>query len=291
MAEVSHECLSIIRQLLRAPDDNQILWRLQHSNFGQAGDELAVVNSALVSWYTASVSIPLRDPQQGMPPGSNIEVDDNGTLLLTWSRRYSHEKHALGSLGIMAMMMNSETWLPPKHPNLKAAALVSGLTTTILLATYLIHPAYTQNACVLPSRSTQNDDALLLFIRISWYISRTRFSDFVCAPGADFGANLNEVKLGNDGRRLLTKIGRDHWHEAPHWHPCRKVPGSAWNKYLKNMNRPVFPTDEADSNEVAINLPSTMLDLAHTWETYYSELRARFDRVSFSLWSPMRSQF
>nr|ALI93546.1 MAT1-1-2 [Hypocrella siamensis] len=272
--------MDIIKQLLKDLSDNKILQKLRADQHGQHAGAHSIVKCALMLWYIASVPIISRDSHQGLPPDSTIGVDEHGANLLTWSRRFSHKKHAVGNLGIMAMLMTTESWLRPKHPNLKAASLVSNATTTLLLASYLIHPVAMENPWAFGMSSAQFTDALHQFIRTSWHIARENYSAFDCPPGCEFGATLNEVKLADDGKRLLTRIGRDSWQEAPHWHPCRRVPGSSWNKYLKNWSQPMFSSKPITNRKVVITLPSTMLDLARPWEIYYTDLRARFDSVS-----------
>nr|QDH06610.1 mating type A-1-2 protein [Epichloe glyceriae] len=273
--QVVLECTCIIQQLLENNnDENEILQRLHNS--GQ-GDPLAIVKKALVLWYAGSCPIFSRDPHQGLPPDSELE-DDSGAPILTWSRRFFHEQHAIGNLGLMAMLMTSETWLSPKHEKLKAASLISTASATILFASYLICTEAMHRPWAHDVSSAQSSEAMALFIRSSWQVARENSEIFDSPPGREFGATLKEVKLSDDGKRFLTKIGHESWHEAPYWHPCRRVPGSSWNKYLRNFACPLFPT-HLTTNYIHISLPTTMFSLVQPWEAYYAELRIRFDQV------------
>lgn len=122
---------------------------------------LDIVKASLTMWYRSSVPIFTRDPLEGLP------ADSDNTAAIPWSRAYSNEQHVIGNLGLMAMLMTSENWLPPKHPNLKAASLVSSAVTTVLVATYLICPQTTRCPSAFTTSAAQNDEALTLFIRAS----------------------------------------------------------------------------------------------------------------------------
>nr|AKE48502.1 MAT1-1-2 [Ustilaginoidea virens]AKE48506.1 MAT1-1-2 [Ustilaginoidea virens] len=259
--------------------ENEILQRLRHPDSAQDVYAIDVVKSSLVAWYNTSVPIFSRDPHQGLPPDSVINFDSNGTQLLTWSRRFSHEQNKISNLGLMAMLFTTENWLPPQDPNLRTASLISSVTTTILFASYLISSEGLQNLRFHKVSAAECDEAISLFIRASWQVAREGSSKFNGPPGDEFGTSLNEIKLNSNGKRLLTKIGHQQWHVAPYWHPCRRVPGSSWNKHIRNFNRPIFHAEPSSSNAVFISLPNTMLALTQPWETYYSELRSRFDRT------------
>nr|BAD72607.1 MAT1-1-2 [Ephelis japonica] len=275
------ECIWIIQQLLEDhTDDNEILRRLREL---EQNDSLKTVRNSLNLWYDASCPIFSRDPHQGLPPDTELE-DESGASILTWSRRFFHQQHAIGNLGFMAMLMTSEVWVLPRNGKLKAASLISAATTTILFASYLIYTDAVQHecACTLDATSAQSFEAMTLFIRSSWQVARTNSNIFDSPPGREFGATLSEVRLSNDGKRFLTRVGHKSWCEAPYWHPCRRVPGSVWNKYLKNLARPIFPIQFRANNKLHISLPNTIFSLIQLWETYYHELRDRFDQVCIS---------
>lgn len=229
-------------------------------------------------WQAASSPILSRQSNQAV----DSDLDGSRAPTLGWSRRSSYEQHAIGNLCLIAMLMTSETWLPPKHEKLKAASLISAASTTILFASYLLCHAVANKPWVKGVSSAQSSEAMALFIRSSWQIVRENSDMFDSPPGSEFGATSREIMLSNDGRRFLAKDGYDTWREAPYWHPCRRIPGSCWNVFLRNAFRPLFPTELTGSKEICISLPSTMFSLIRPWEAYYSELRNRYDQVWWS---------
>lgn len=229
-------------------------------------------------WQAASSPILSRQSHQAV--GSDL--DESRAPTLAWSRRLSYEQHAISNLGLIAMLMTSETWLSPKHEKLKVASLISAASTTIMFASYLLCHVVADKTWAKGISSAQGSEAMTLFIRSSWQIVRENSDMFDSPPGSEFGATLREIRLSNDGRRFLAKDGHDTWREAPYWHPCRRTPGSCWNIFLRNTFRPVFPTESTGSKKICISLPSTMFSLIRPWETYYSELRNRYDQVWWS---------
>ncbi|KJK75531.1 hypothetical protein H634G_08895 [Metarhizium anisopliae BRIP 53293] len=166
--EILRECHSMFQQLLSdAAHDNEILQRIRDISMVLRTSPIGIVEATLRVWYASSVPVFTRDPQDGLPLDSAMRDTRNGVSTLTWSRSYSTEQHEVGNLGLMAMLMTSENWLPPKHPNLKAASLVSSAVTTILFASYLICPQLLRSPGSLSATTGQTDEALALFIKAS----------------------------------------------------------------------------------------------------------------------------
>ncbi|KID70246.1 mat1-1-2, partial [Metarhizium hybridum] len=260
--------------------DNEILQRIRDISMVLRTSPIGIVEATLRVWYASSVPVFTRDPQDGLPLDSAMRDTRNDVSTLTWSRSYSTEQHEVGNLGLMAMLMTSENWLPPKHPNLKAASLVSSAVTTMLFASYLICPQLLRSPGSLSTTTGQTDEALALFIKASYQVACENFDKFDSPPGSEFGATPDEMKLSHNGNRFLTKIGCNTWSEPAYWHPCRKVPGSNWNKFIRNSSRPIFPTTSPLRNELVVVLPSTLFGLAQPWAVYYNTLRVRFSLVS-----------
>ncbi|EXV03679.1 hypothetical protein X797_003478 [Metarhizium robertsii] len=166
--EILRECHSMFQQLLSdAAQGNEILQRIRDISMVLRTSPIGIVEATLRVWYASSVPVFTRDPQDGLPLDSAMRDTSNGVSTLTWSRSYSTEQHEVGNLGLMAMLMTSENWLPPKHPNLKAASLVSSAVTTILFASYLICPQVLRSPGSLSTTMGQTDEALALFIKAS----------------------------------------------------------------------------------------------------------------------------
>nr|BAE93604.1 MAT1-1-2 [Lecanicillium flavidum] len=244
-------------------------------------DPVLLVKEAIALWYISAVPISARDPHQGFKPDAEVEIEDGHTII-RWNRQYAAKQHELANLGLIAMLSTSETWSRPEHPSLQFGTLVANAVTTILLGTFMILPKMEsiEPASVLAS-SLKNNEAMRLYLRTSWQLAQEGTPKYGSSPSAEFGANSSELKLDYNGRRLLSKIGHENWTVASLWHPCRKTPGSPWNKFIKNKKQPYFPK-KAKKTSLQYQIPSSCLSLADTWETYYSELRTRFDNVRFS---------
>jgi hypothetical protein len=128
---------------------------------------------------------------------------------------------------------------------------------------------------------TLNNEPMKLFMKTMWHIAREGSLEFDFPPAAEYGASEEEVKLSHDGKRLLSKVGQESWSEASIWHPCRRIPGSPWNKFIRNKHQKLFLSPRVGRTQLALQLPSSSLSLAEPWEIYYSELRSRFDQVQY----------
>lgn len=264
--------------------DNPIIARLRTIAVQTKHEPIIAVKGAMALWYTSSVSIFGRDIHQGVSSEEEITTIEDGTIIATWNREYAAERHYAGNLGLMAMLLTTEIWLQPKDPKLQVASLISCATTTMLFAAYMISsrmPAYeTWNFAL---SACPNNEGIKLFLRSAWRLAQRSVDDGGAPPGLDFGTYLNEIKLSRDGKGLLSKVGRANWSRAPFWHPCRKVPGSQWNKWIKNLCRPIFPKlphDNSKDVHIVFRLPSSAILLTSMVGEYYSTLRTRFDQVN-----------
>lgn len=238
------------------------------------------MKEAILKWYKSAVPVTARDPQQGLPPDAEIEIGPE--TILRWNRRYSAETHAIGNSGLIAMMLASKAWYLPLNDELRRASLVSNATASILFATYLISSSTDlTHTTIFTNSTTPNNESMKLFLKTMWHIAREGSLQFDIPPAAEYGASQEEVKLSHDGKRLLSKVGQENWSETSLWHPCRRIPGSQWNKFIRNKHEKLFSSPRAGRTQLALQLPSSSISLAEPWEIYYSELRSRFDQVYF----------
>ncbi|PFH58376.1 hypothetical protein XA68_13740 [Ophiocordyceps unilateralis] len=284
---VIDECIDIIETLFEdSEDDNEILKRLHSIGYRYTRDAMTIFRAGIAIWYSSAAPASTRDPLQGLHPDTLQEFDENGEEYEPWSRSWAAKQHASANLGIVAMLLTSERWVPPVHPLLKAASLVSKSITALLYAVFLIFSTLVENPdlielpwpCYL--ESTRPYETMRLFLRSTWSLTRENFQELdFFPPGVEFGTTLNEVGLSHDGSQLLTSIGRGNsWAVPPPWHPVRKTPGSAWNKILRNQMQPVFSESPLDPAEFHLTIPGSCATLVQPFEKYYSQLRSRMDQ-------------
>ncbi|RDA88969.1 hypothetical protein CP532_0635 [Ophiocordyceps camponoti-leonardi (nom. inval.)] len=129
---------------------------------------------------------------------------------------------------------------------------------------------------IIPAR-----EAIEFFLRSAWSLTREKFEEREHhPPGIEFGTTLSEVGLSHDGSQLLTSVGRaGRWAVPPPWHPVRRVPGTAWNKILRNQMQPVFSELPSDSTAFHLTVPGSCGTLVQPYEKYYFELRNRMDQT------------
>ncbi|KAJ4147305.1 hypothetical protein LMH87_001837 [Akanthomyces muscarius] len=279
LGDVLHDVVYAIESLLWNPqDENDIIDRIVAFGAEQKTDPVLMVKEAIALWYISAVPISTRDPHQGLPPDAEIEVEAGATIL-RWNRQYAASKHEIANLGLMAMLTTSETWSRPESPSLQFGTLVANAATAILFGAFMIFPKIkiSEPLSLLVSVLKDNE-AMQLYLRTTWQLAREGASKYTNSPSAEFGATASEVKIDHAGRRLLCKVGQESWSEASVWHPCRKTPGSAWNKFMKNTQQPYFPLKKTRT-ALQYRLPSSCLSLAEPWEIYYSELRSKFDQA------------
>jgi hypothetical protein len=186
-----------------------------------------------------------------------------------------------GNIGLLSMLLTAENWTPPNDARLQAAMLIANSATSVVFAAYLIGHDYEGASWKAAVQDYHASGCVRSFLKCAWQVAR-RGSEL--HPGAEFGAFADEVKLAGDGKHLLVQIGRGKWTKPAYWHPCKKVPGSPWNKFLKNKNHPIFQgssdTTSRPSERIMHRMPNTAIKLAEVFEDYYADIRARMDQVS-----------
>lgn len=242
-----------------------------------------IVQGALALWYSSAIPAISRDPLQGLNPEAPREFDGNGDEFDPWSRRFAAQQHASANLGIVAMLMTYELGDPKVSRLLRIGSLVARSVTTLLYAVFLISPRLLEEDWTHHLALTRSDETMKTFFRSTWSLTRENCARLNApAPGSEFGATLDEVRLTSNGKDLITRIGRSSWQSPPSWHPLRNVPGSPWNKFLRNHSQPVFPEQPSHDSDFRVTIPGSLSTLASTFEEYYFELRSRMDQVSRS---------
>lgn len=258
---------------------NSILSSLSVTCRRISSGSMSCVDAALCLWYISAVPLVLRDPEHGLPPDSEIEYDE-GVAILRWNREYASEQQHVANLGLVAMVLTADLWSRPAQPGFEVATLISNAVASILYAVQIIVATEKfESAWTAAATSTDPGVASKIFIRTALNIARVGCDKFDAGPGSEFGALQNEIKLSEDARHVLSKVGRDDWSVVPVWHPCRRVPGSQWNKFMRNTKRTFFGDGQRKKTDIVYQLPSSILSLSEPWQVYYTELRSRFDAV------------
>ncbi|KJZ79325.1 hypothetical protein HIM_01476 [Hirsutella minnesotensis 3608] len=275
------ECELVIQAILENTDDNnEVLQRLHDFGHHHQCGAFSIVQAALAMWYTSAAPVLARDPLQGLHPDSSSEVDESGRDYLPWSRSFSSKQHAAANLGIVAALMTSDRWIKQPHPLLDDAVLVSRSVTTLLYAVYLICPRMMDVDWTHQVELTRPMETIRTFLKSIWSLMRVGFDQMdAIPPGIEFGATLDEVTLSRNGMDIMTSIGSQVWHSPPYWHPLRRVPGSAWNKFLRNHEQPIFPESQSQSPGFRITIPGSLKTLSSAYQTYYFDLRSRMDQT------------
>ncbi|OAQ86460.1 mating-type MAT1-1-2 [Purpureocillium lilacinum] len=273
------EVIEALRVLLRDLDpDNEILKRLQLMAKIIRVHPRMVIQSALSLWFLSAMPAVSRDPQYGSADANSQNANPIVNPLHPWYDATStREKNRIANLGVVAMLMTTERWLPEAHPLLVAGSLVSKTVTTLLYACFLISDRLFDEPWQDAIERVRVTEALKLFIKSSWAVSREGFDKMDCpTPGAHLGATHSEVRLTADGNTLITNIGEKGWRVAPIDHPLRVVPGSTWNKFLRNYHEPIFP-ESAPERRFLAKIPSTVWGVVAPVERFYRELVQRMD--------------
>lgn len=280
-ADVLHDIVHAVESLFRNyQHDNNIIDRIVAFGLEEKTDPVLIVKEAIALWYISAVPISTRDPHQGLAPDAEIEIEERATIL-RWNRQYAATKHEIANLGLIAILLTSETWSRPKNPSLQFATLVANAVTTILFGAFMILPKINiREPSSLFISALKDNEAMRLYLRTTWQLVREGASKYTSSPSAEFGTTISEVKIDHTGRRLLSRIGQENWSVASPWHPSRKTPGSAWNKFMKNTQQSYFSRKRIRTT-LQYKIPSSCISLAEPWEIYYSELRSKFDQVRY----------
>ncbi|KAF7548339.1 hypothetical protein G7Z17_g7126 [Cylindrodendrum hubeiense] len=272
--------INLIKTLLRdSPDDNVVLQKILDYATESGVDPNLVVRGAIVLWYKSASPIFSREPDLGLPAHAMSE----GGLAMPWVQKLVESQYFIGNLGYLSMLLTAETWEEPYHPKLKISTLLTNATIAFLFATYVITPHLKSHSLWqqhLTDSSSRGRKEMSAFLKTTWHVSREGWEKSDQPPGAVFSALDTEVKISDDGRKLLTRVGCPNWHEAPFWHPFRVVPGSPWNKFIKNRRQKYFQILPTVGNRVRYLVPGSAVTLTSSSETYYGILRSQFDRTN-----------
>ena len=269
------------------PTANAILKDLRSLGVANNTDPTLLVKVALAQWYESSAAVFSRDPNQGVPVDIDDEPDaapgNDGRHATAWHYAQAAENHRLGNLGLMAVLMMAESWVAPAHPRLRYASLVANAATALLVVAHVVASAVNLGSWSAGSEPVCCLEGTRLLLRTTWRFAREGFGRSQQSPAIEFGATLDEIKVRHDGKRLMTRIGHDRWEETPYWHPCRMTPGSPWNKFIRNFRTSIFGKNaDEDRKSLSYRLPSSAVTMVDQYKQHYAELRARFDRVTFS---------
>lgn len=183
--------------------DNPIIAKIRTIAVQTNSEPIIAVHGAIALWYTSCMSIFVRDIHQGVSSEEEITTFEDGTIIATWNREYAAECHYAGNLGLMAMLLTTEMWLPPTDHKLQVASLISSAATTMLFAAYMISsrmPAYHFWSCAL--NACPNNEGIALFLRSAWRLAQRSVDKEGFLPGADFGAHIDEIRLSRNGNGL-----------------------------------------------------------------------------------------
>ncbi|KAH6955712.1 MAT1-1-2 [Ilyonectria sp. MPI-CAGE-AT-0026] len=272
--------IEVIKTLFKeASGSNDVLQTiLDHSQEADVDPNL-LLRGAIVLWFTSASPILSRDPYLGLPP----KAMSGGGLTFPWVQRLAEKNFFIGNLGYLSMLMTAESWEKPSHPKLQVATLMANGIISFLFATFVIaphlktHPQWRQ---YITNSETRGHKEMTVFLKTTWQVSREGWEKFDHPPGAEFSALNTEVKMSRDGRNLLTRVGRPGWHVAPYWHPFRVVPGSPWNKFIRNRRQKIFQIFPTLNNRVQYMVPGSAATLTSSCEAYYGVLRSQFDSTN-----------
>ncbi|PHH64045.1 hypothetical protein CDD81_5038 [Ophiocordyceps australis] len=274
------DCTAIIKALVKHPKDgNTILNRLSTTSGDFETATIDIVQGALAMWYTSIVPAVIRDEIQVCPAYLERRVNENGEPFLRWNRELAREQLKNANLGLTAYFIAFGSWVPPQNPLLRTAILMSRSVSTILYAAFLLAPEMYHEDLKDLVRSTKPEETMGLYIKSIWSLAREDFDQFdASAPGAEFGATLDEVKLTRGGSKLLTNIGRGKsWYTPPYHHPLITMPGSPWGKFLRNHNRPFFTPPSSADTSISFRWPSSLDTLVAPYKEIYTGIRERLD--------------
>lgn len=195
-----------------------------------------------------------------------------------------------GNLGLLAMLLTMQNWNTEEgcdNLKLRDAVFVANTVTTVVCGAYLIYRGFGPALGKSWDRSVTfapPSVSIWVFLKSAWQVARTHGKWADCGPGGRFGANSEEMRMRRDGRRILVQIGRLDWEYPAYWHPGKQVPGSAWNKFLKNKNQPVFTKANEPNvgSQIMYRFPSTAIKFAQVFEGLYHHIYEGMDRRGFA---------
>lgn len=197
---------------------------------------------------------------------------------------------SIETVAYLSMLNLSEVWLSPDDKDeegLQITTLAAKSAISFLIVGTLMFPHLADSVCSSEDLSKLGPRLPFeAFLRAFWDVTKVRLPAYLPAPAAEFGANFDEAKLTVSGRSLMVKTKKNGWHKAPLYHPARVVPGSAWNKWMKNEDRKVFMGGNQNSAfeddpelEIWYRVPSSALTLIEPFKSRYEALRRKFTEV------------
>lgn len=260
VSDIAKEAILAVKELLDRAEHspNRILQELNFTGKRTCREPCVFVKVMISLWYTSTAPFIARDPSREEGPDPE-------------SLKY-------GNLGLISMLVTADNWALPSDTHLHEATLIANSATSMIFAAYVLGQGYEGASWKAALRQHPAPTCVMAFLKCSWYVAR---SGNQLEPGYEFGALLNEVKLARDGKCLKVRVGRSPWIEAAYWHPCKRLPGSPWNKFLRNKNYPIFPGNSRNfvrpPQRIMHRMPSPAIKLAEIFETYYADIRARMD--------------
>nr|AYD41912.1 mating type protein 1-1-2 [Fusarium anguioides] len=266
----------VIKQiLLDLSIDNEVVEKIRSSHIrllgpgNKPGSPINAVDAALIKWYiqAAAVLYSRRGPH----------------LPRRWIGGYRHS-HPLANLGFMTILRVLEDWTHPKDPKLQAASLISKAAIAVLYAAYTIVPhietfPFNHLARMPVSQARE------LFLKVFVSVSGNVYNDdetLVAPPAFEYGVSHEHVRISRGGKKLLVKVySQENWRSVPDWHPYRKLPGSPWNNYIRNIEQPTFSTDPSrlPCTEIDYSLPTKSMLLARQLKEKYAATRVYLDSI------------
>ncbi|KAL6917536.1 hypothetical protein ACHAP8_000558 [Fusarium lateritium] len=231
--------------LLNLGIDNEVLSKIRTTavKLVPGRSTFYLIDACLVSWYVQAVDVIFAHNEAR-------RFVSRPNMPSAWIGGYTNER-PMANLGFMSMLAGTRDASMPEHPKLRAAALVSKATVSVLYTAYTVGPHLKdfpwdrlERMPVLPAV----DLYLKVFISScgSIYSNKPAIAP---PPAFEYSVTQDDVKISKCGSKLMIKThGDEIWHAAPKWHPYIKLPGSPWNNFIRNRKQAIFLEDSGYSN-------------------------------------------
>uniref|UniRef100_A0A8H7N2E0 Uncharacterized protein n=1 Tax=Bionectria ochroleuca TaxID=29856 RepID=A0A8H7N2E0_BIOOC len=288
--------------------DNSVLQYLQTQGNHLCGSPIRFIESMLHLWFISAAPILARDTL-GTDVDS-IALGRNGQIAEDLDVDSSSAKLLYVNLGILSMLLTSKNWRDPADSSLHAATLTANTVASMVFAAYSIGMVQRNLDWSFRTGKVPFRRVVYTFVKCAWQLSRQGGNIIDRGPGGLFGALSEEIRLSPHGKGILIRADRvedeedqeedqeeegddkfdvhseeeddgekeELWLEPPFWHPFKQVPGSPWNKFLKNKQQPIFSFTDEDVTGITHRMPSSAMEIILPFQRYYRELRFRFDR-------------
>lgn len=262
--DVAERTMAVIRALLSEnnPRRAKILRILAAAGYNLSGDPILLIVAMISQWF------------QEVSPYFNRVVNFEADL-----------DSKLGNLGFLSMLLTTENWkdIPEcGSSKLRYAALIANSVTTVVCGAFVMFRGFgpeVEEAWDKSLKLTPPSVCIWAYLKSSWQVARTGGKVWANGgPGVQFNAGSEEIRMRTDGKRVLVKFGRVNWQDPAYWHPCKQIPGSPWNKFLKNKNQPTFePSRKISDPQIMHRLPSTAIKFAEIFEKLYETIYEEMD--------------